>query len=79
MSTMNISLPEPLKNFVDTQVAQGHYGTSSEYVRELIRKDQERQQLRALLIEGAESQVIGQFDQNYFDGLRSIIKNSKSK
>lgn len=76
---MNISLPEPLKNFVDTQVAQGHYGTSSEYVRELIRKDQERQQLRTLLIEGAESKVIGQFDQNYFDGLRSVIKNSKSK
>jgi antitoxin ParD1/3/4 len=79
MSTMNISLPEPLKNFVDTQVAKGHYGTSSEYVRELIRKDQERQQLRGLLIEGAESEVIGQFDQNYFDDLRSLINSSKGK
>jgi len=76
---MNISLPEPLKNFVDMQVAKGLYGTSSEYVRELIRQDQERQQLRALLIEGAESQVIGQFDQAYFDDLRSLIKSTKSK
>ena len=38
MSTMNISLPEGLKDFVDEQVNQRGYGTSSEYVRELIRK-----------------------------------------
>lgn len=76
---MNISLPETLKTFVDTQVAQGSYGTSSEYVRELIRKDQDRQKLRALMLEGAESSVLGQFDQTYFDGLRSAIKNAKHK
>jgi len=39
MSAMNISLPAELKDFVDNQVKRG-YGTSSEYVRELIRKDQ---------------------------------------
>jgi antitoxin ParD1/3/4 len=39
MSTMNISLPDALKAFVDAQVTQGGYGTSSEYVRELIRRD----------------------------------------
>lgn len=38
MSTMNISLPDTLKNFVDEQVSQRGYGTSSEYVRELIRR-----------------------------------------
>ena len=37
MSTMNISLPDTLKSFVDEQVGQRGYGTSSEYVRELIR------------------------------------------
>ncbi len=46
MSTMNISLPDTLKTFVDEQVSQRGYGTSSEYVRELIRKDQDCQQLR---------------------------------
>ena len=46
---MNISLPDSLKTFVDEQVSQGGYGTSSEYVRELIRKDRDRLQLRGLL------------------------------
>ena len=50
MSTMNISLPDTLKSFVDEQVSQRGYGTSSEYVRELIRKDQDRLQLRGLLL-----------------------------
>jgi antitoxin ParD1/3/4 len=53
MGTMNISLPDPLREFVDGQVARGGYGTSSEYVRELIRRDQERLKLRALMLDGA--------------------------
>ena len=56
MSTMNISLPDTLKTFVDEQVSQRGYGTSSEYVRALIRKEQERQQLRCLLLAGAASE-----------------------
>jgi antitoxin ParD1/3/4 len=55
MSTMNISLPDSLKSFVDEQVTQRGYGTSSEYVRELIRRDQDRLQLRNLLLAGASS------------------------
>ena len=39
MSTMNVSLPEALKDFVEDQVSVRGYSTSSEYVRELIRKD----------------------------------------
>jgi antitoxin ParD1/3/4 len=42
MSTINISLPGTLKSFVDEQVNQGTYDTSSEYLRELIRKDKDR-------------------------------------
>ena len=53
MSTMDIFLPDSLKTFVDEQVSQRGYGTRSEYARELIRKDQERQHLRGLLFEGA--------------------------
>jgi antitoxin ParD1/3/4 len=70
MSTMNISLPETLKSFVDEQVAGGGYGTSSEYVRELIRRDQDRQRLRGLLLEGASSAASAPADVSYFDGLR---------
>ena len=70
MTTMNISLPESLKSFVDERVAGGGFGTSSEYVRDLIRRDQDRQRLRALLLEGAESQPTAPADAAYFDGLR---------
>lgn len=70
MGTMNISLPDALRDFVDDQVTQGGYGTSSEYVRELIRCDQERRRLRALLLEGAESSASGNADAEYFQALR---------
>ena len=73
MSTMNISLPDSLKTFVDEQVSQRGYGTSSEYVRELIRKDQERQHLRGLLLEGAASAPAGPADAAYFEGLRRRV------
>ncbi len=70
MSTMNISLPETLKAFVDEQVAGGGFGTSSEYVRTLIRHDRDRQRLRALLLEGASSPPGPPIDDAYFNGLR---------
>ena len=71
MSTMNISLPEPLKNFVDERVANAGYGTSSEYLRELIRRDQDRLKLRSLILEGAKGQVTGEADAQYFLNLRN--------
>ena len=70
MSTMNISLPDTLKSFVDEQVSQRGYGTSSEYVRELIRKDQDRQHLRGLLLAGASSEPTVAADAVYFESLR---------
>ena len=42
MTSLNISLPEALKSYVEGQVASGDWGTPSEYVRELIRQDKER-------------------------------------
>jgi len=67
---MNISLPESLKSFVDDQVASRGFGTSSEYVRELIRKDQDRLALRGLLLEGANSRPTAPADVAYFASLR---------
>ncbi|MBK6973211.1 MAG: type II toxin-antitoxin system ParD family antitoxin [Candidatus Methylophosphatis roskildensis] len=55
MQSMNISLPDPLKQFVDGQIAQGRYSSVSEYVRELIRADEKRKaeaELEAKLLEG---------------------------
>ncbi len=73
---MNISLPDALKSFVDEQVGQRGYGTSSAYVRELIRKDRDRQQLRDLLIEGAASAPSQPVDAAYFDALRETVRGS---
>ena len=70
MGTMNISLPDALREFVDEQVSQAGYATSSEYLRELIRRDQERLQLRVLLLEGAKSAPSGAADTAYFAALR---------
>lgn len=55
MQSMNISLPEPLKEFVDGQITSGRYSSVSEYIRELIREDEKRkaeERLEALLLEG---------------------------
>ena len=57
-STMHIDLPEQLRAYVAERVETGHYGNTSEYVRELIRKDQRDQRaerLRALLEKGLAS------------------------
>jgi len=79
MGTMNISLPDALKAFVDEQVAERGYGTTSEYVRELIRKDQERTRLRQLLLEGAASDPGRQADAAYFEGLRERVRRHAAK
>ncbi|AEC21043.1 hypothetical protein PT7_2503 [Pusillimonas sp. T7-7] len=74
---MNISLPSTLKTFVDEQVSQRGYGTSSEYVRELIRKDQDCQKLRGLLLAGAASPPTSPVDSNYFNSLRARVRNTR--
>lgn len=73
---MNISLPETLRSFVEEKVAQGGYGTSSEYVRELIRKDQERTHLRDLLLAGAQSPPASTVNGAYFEGLRQRVRRA---
>ena len=73
---MNISLPDSLKSFVDEQVNERGYGTSSEYVRELIRKDQDRQRLRGLLLAGAGSAPASSANAAYFEGLRDRVRKA---
>lgn len=73
MSTMNISLPDTLKAYVDQQVNMRGYGTSSEYVRELIRKDQDIQRLREMLLDGASSAATASVDAGYFQDLRDSV------
>ncbi len=59
MATMNVSLPNQLKAWVEAQAETGRYANASDYVRDLIRKDQERASkldaLQTLITEGVES------------------------
>lgn len=58
MTSLNISLPKPMKEFIETRVVEDQYSTPSEYLRALIREDQKRredQKLEALLLESLQS------------------------
>ena len=50
MATMNVSLPDPMKDWVEDQVKTGHFSNASDYVRDLIRRDQIYQEQREALI-----------------------------
>jgi antitoxin ParD1/3/4 len=55
---MSFALPEPLREYIDQRVQSGEYGNTSEYLRELIRRDQQHmaaRRLRELIAEGLES------------------------
>lgn len=67
---MNVSLPDELRSFVVEQVTAGAYGSTSEYVRSLIRRDQERHRLRKLLLDGAASEPGPLADDAFFADLR---------
>lgn len=70
---MNISLPDQLKEFVDSQVGSGRYSTVSEYVRDLIRDDEKRaaqEKLEALLLEGIQSGAPTEMTRQDWDDIR---------
>lgn len=66
MATMNISLPEQMRSWVQAQIEAGKYSSSSDYIRDLIRQDQERrdkvQALQKAITEGIESGEAEDFD-----------------
>ena len=73
MQTMNISLPDQLKEFVDDQVGSGRFSSVSEYVRDLIRDDEKRkaqEKLEALLMEGIQSSDATEMRRQDWDDIR---------
>ena len=73
MTTMNVSLPDELKAFVDQQVGGSGFGSTSEFVRDLIRRERDRQRLRNLLLDGATSPSGPIADNAYFATLRGRL------
>ncbi|HQH28154.1 MAG TPA: type II toxin-antitoxin system ParD family antitoxin [Oligoflexia bacterium] len=73
MQTMNISLPDPLKDFIEQQVSSGRYSSISEYMRELVREDEKRkaqEKLEALLLEGLQSGAASEMTKTDWDEIR---------
>ncbi len=70
MVTMNVSLPEPMKDWVEAQAQTGRYSNASDYVRDLIRRDQERinkiNTLQNLMREGLNSGEPQPFERDAF-------------
>jgi antitoxin ParD1/3/4 len=70
MATMNVSLPAPMKAWVEERSADGRYSNSSDYVRDLIRRDQERAEaiaeIQALIDQGIASSASKPFDKKVF-------------
>lgn len=81
MATMNISVPDPMKDWVLAQVETGAYANTSDYVRDLIRKDQEqRSQIAALqkaITEGLESGISGKSFDEIVQSARQNLKASE--
>ncbi len=73
MFTINVSLPDDLRAFIDEQVERRGFRSGGEYVRHLIHEDQERQHLRGLLLGGAESSPSAKANAAFFATLRRRI------
>ncbi|HFF6211869.1 TPA: type II toxin-antitoxin system ParD family antitoxin [Stenotrophomonas maltophilia] len=82
MATMNISLTDPLKQFVDEEVREGGYSSTSDYVRDLIRQRQRQRSkaeelLKQLIAEGLASGPSAPLAPDHFDKLRERARNRK--
>ncbi|HZO91652.1 MAG TPA: type II toxin-antitoxin system ParD family antitoxin [Chthonomonadaceae bacterium] len=77
MATMNISLPDTMKAFVEAEVAEGGYNTASEYFRALVREAQERKarvRLEALLLEGLQSGAATPMTEDDWEDIRREVR-----
>ncbi len=83
MASMNVSLPEPLKVWAESQVESGRYNNTSDYVRDLIRKDQDRAgkiaELQRMIDEGIASGESAPFDFDVFLSAMSAKHAAKRK
>lgn len=86
MATMTISLPDPMRDFIESEVSSGNYGSASELFREMVRERQKaktQERLEALLLEGLESgepvQVTKQYIEKRRKELRQKLERGKKK
>ena len=82
MASLNISLPQSLKDYVEDRVSVGGYSTPSEYLRELLRQDQKQRtedKLETLLLEGLESGEPIEITPEYWENKRKRLVERHAK
>jgi antitoxin ParD1/3/4 len=78
MATMNISLPDPIKEWVEERIRSGQYVNASDYISTLIREDRERRErLVDALVEGEESGLSSRSVRDIIAETKSTIRNGK--
>ena len=81
MATINISLPDTLRTYVEERVTQDGYSTASEYFRELVRHDQRRQadeRLEALLLKSLNGKPAKPFSKSDIEEVRRAVSTRLS-
>lgn len=82
MKSMNISLPDSMRTYVEEQVASGGYSTVSEYFRELVRQDQKRkatERLETLILEGLDSGTATPMTAKDWEDIRQAMRERIAK
>lgn len=82
VKSMNISLPDAMRTYIEEKVAAGGYSSVSEYFRELVRQDQKRQaaeRLEAMLLEGLNSGTATEMTPNDWEDIRQAVRERIAK
>ncbi|MFN6562917.1 MAG: type II toxin-antitoxin system ParD family antitoxin [Nostoc sp. ChiSLP01] len=82
MKSINISLPDTMRTYIEEQVAQGGYSSVSEYFRELVRQDQKqksKERLETMLLEGLNSGNATEMTVQDWEDIRQTIRGKINK
>jgi antitoxin ParD1/3/4 len=82
MKSMNISLPDSMRTYIEEQVAQGAYSSVSEYFRELVRQDQKQkanERLQTMLLEGLNSGNATEMTAQDWEDIRQTVSERIKK
>ena len=75
MASLNVSMPDPMREYVDERTEEGSFGTPTEYIRSLIRQDQqarEKQLLEKKLLEALDDDRVEEVTPEFFERLRAF-------
>ena len=82
MAIVNISLPDPMKQYIEERISEGGYSTTSEYFRDLVREDQKRraqEKLEALLLAGLDSPAKELTPEDWTDLKNRLLERHKQQ